>query len=804
VTAERLRAALEGGVLALVLVAPLPFGSVRPGAVLAIELAAAGLGLLLIWLLAVDDDARLSVPRLPLAICAGLIALGVFQIVPLPFSIAETFNPTAELIRPLVPYLGLDHPPAVSWSVAVPETTDALLRFTAYVLIGLAAAVAFRGERARRRFAFAVVAAAAFQAVYGSGEYLTGRQHIFAFEKKYYLDSASGTLINRNHFATLLAVALPFALTLAIPRRGDAGPRGWRPRLLALAESRSLMRLFAVFASALIWMGLLLSHSRAGLLAAMVAAAVVVFHFRSTRAAKWIAVVGAGVLVLLLSLELSQAPGERFFSVGDDLGAKAGRLTVWKDSRSLVAARPILGWGFGTFESAFPTVQSADVDVRYDHAHNDWLEWLTEGGVLALLAAVTLLGMALRHGGVASRAAVVAVGLHAVWDFSLRIPAVAVLAAATIGWGYAAFAAAAASDARSGAALRRVGRWLPALAIALFAGRGAHAEAAARLGGWVVPWDFEDGMRSVARGRYDDVFLFAARLDPEGRVVLDDRTARWPEAVRDARQAGGRVWLTVVNDRVAGGSSPAVLKDADLVHDLIATPERAAAHRDDIVAMALRLGVDGVDLDYENLPASERSALTGFVARLAEALHAHKLALSVTVQPKAGESKARGPGALDWGALCASADRLQVMLYNQHNASTEPGPVAGVDWASRVLDYGSTRCAASSLVGVVKASGMDWGPGGARWLSFSEVSSLVDRVHPRIRRTRADRVPWFTYRDASGRHTVYFEDAESLGAKAAAVRRRGWAGVVLWSFGSEDPKAAARIASDVSSAAQNR
>jgi spore germination protein YaaH/O-antigen ligase len=793
VTAERLRAALEGGVLALVLFAPLPFGSVRPGAVLAVELAAAGLGLLLIWLAAVDDGARLSVPRLPLAICGGLIALGLFQIVPLPFSIAETFNPTAELIRPLVPYLGLDHPPAVSWSVAVPETTDALLRFTAYVLIGLSAAVAFQGERARRRFALAVVAAAAFQAVYGSGEYLTGRQHIFAFPKKYYLDSATGTLINRNHFATLLAIALPFALTLAIPRPSDPGRRGWRSRLLALAETRSLTRLLAVSASVLIWMGLLLSHSRAGLLAAMAAAAVVVFHFRSTRAAKWIAAAGAGVLVLLLSLELSQAPGERFFSVGDDLGAKAGRLTVWRDSRSLVAARPVLGWGFGTFESAFPTVQSADVDVRYDHAHNDWIEWLTEGGVLAFVAAVTLLAMALRHGGVASRAALVAVGLHAVWDFSLRIPAVAVLTAATMGWGYAAHAAGAASDARPGGTLRRVGRWLPALAVALLVGRGAQPGETTKLGGWVVPWDLEDGMRSVARGRYDDVFLFAARLDPEGRVVLDDRTARWPEAVRDAHQSGARVWLTVVNDRVSAGSPPAVLKDADLVHDLLASAERSAAHRDDIVAIALRLGVDGVDLDYENLPAGERGRFTAFAAELSTALHARNLALSVTVQPKSGESTAKGPGAMDWRALCASADRLQVMLYNQHNASTEPGPVAGVDWTSRVLDYGSTRCSAASLVAVLKVSGMDWGPAGARWLAFSEVSSILDRVGPRVRRTRADRVPWFTYRDTGGRHTVYFEDADSLGAKAAAVRGRGWAGIVLWSFGSEDPAAAARL-----------
>lgn len=446
-TAERLRAALQFGVLALLFVAPLPYGSVHPGAVLGIELTAAALGLGTILLIGRDEDARAAVPKIPLAICAGVITLGVCQLVPLPFSIAERFNPTADLVRPLIPYLGRDHPPAVSWSIASAETTDALLRFVAYVLIGLATSVAFDTERSRRRFAFVLVTAAIFQAVYGSGEYLTGRQHIFGYAKKYYLDSATGTFINRNHFATLLAIALPFALTLAIPRRAELQVQGWRQRLVTLSKGPALARLFAVLGSALIWMGLLLSHSRAGLFAAVAGAAIVFFHLRAMRAARWTAAIGGAVFLVLLTLELAQAPGERFFEVKDDLGAKGGRLAVWRDARALVAARPVLGWGFGTFESAFPAAQSADIDLHYDHAHNDWVEWATEGGLLALLSAATLLALALRRGDAASRAALFAVSLHAVWDFSLRIPAAAVATAATMGLGYAAHAAATTSRA---------------------------------------------------------------------------------------------------------------------------------------------------------------------------------------------------------------------------------------------------------------------------------------------------------------------------------------------------------------------
>jgi O-antigen ligase len=427
--------------------APLPFGSVQPGFVLAIELTAAGLGLGTILLIGRDEAARRSIPVIPLMIGLGVVALGTFQIIPLSFAVAQRFNPTAELARPLIPYLGLDPPPRVSWSVAVPETTDALLRFIAYLLVGLAAAVAFDARRSRRRLAMVLVASGVFQAVYGSAEYLTGRQHIFAYAKKYYLESATGTLINRNHLATLLAAALPFALILAIPETASnraTRTRSWRESLVA--SDGGLGRALAVGAAALIWMGLLLSHSRAGLGLAIIGATLVLVPLRASRMARWTAVVGIVVLLGLLTVDMTQAPGERLLTVRDELEGKSGRPAVWRDAFALVADRPLLGYGLGTFESVFPLVQSADIDLHFDHAHNDWLEWATEGGSVAFALAIALLFVSVRatlntarsdgfgwRFSMASRAAIVVFALHALVDFSLRIPAVAVMAAALVG-----------------------------------------------------------------------------------------------------------------------------------------------------------------------------------------------------------------------------------------------------------------------------------------------------------------------------------------------------------------------------------
>lgn len=324
----------------------------------------------------------------------------------------------------------------------------------------------------------------------------------------------------------------------------------------------------------------------------------------------------------------------------------------------------------------------------------------------------------------------------------------------------------------------------------------AAASASLALGGWLTYWDLEAGLRRMetAPGTYADVFLFAGRLDREGRPELSGAEIDWPATVERVRAAGARPWLTLVNDRAGAPGEPPALKDAAIVGTILHDASLRRDHRTRIVALARRLTVVGVDLDYENLPASEREPYTAFVRELAGDLRDAGLSLSVTVQPKSGDVRSRGAGAADWRALCSVADRVQVMLYNEHNASTEPGPIASRGWIDRVLDYAARSCPTAKLVPVLKVSGMDWAPGSAEWVTHAEASERARRHGARIRRERSGRSPWYAYEDAAGHHVVYFEDAKSLSATASALRRRGFEKVVFWSLGAEDPDAASRIA----------
>jgi O-antigen ligase len=48
----------------------------------------------------------------------------------------------------------------------------------------------------------------------------------------------------------------------------------------------------------------------------------------------------------------------------------------------MIGSRPWTGFGLGTFSTVYPAYAHFDVGLTVDHAHNDWLEWAAEGGIV--------------------------------------------------------------------------------------------------------------------------------------------------------------------------------------------------------------------------------------------------------------------------------------------------------------------------------------------------------------------------------------------------------------------------------------
>ena len=160
-----------------------------------------------------------------------------------------------------------------------------------------------------------------------------------------------GPFLNRNHFAAFLELALPVALWLAIARD----------------------RSYAWIAAAMLAAGIA-SASRAGAVL-LAAETVAVFAIRpdarkvmasfGIAAALMIAVAGAGHLK------------SRIFEP-DPLRY---RREMARSAMAMVRERPSTGFGLGTFSTVYPQYALFDAGATVDHAHNDWLEWASEGGI---------------------------------------------------------------------------------------------------------------------------------------------------------------------------------------------------------------------------------------------------------------------------------------------------------------------------------------------------------------------------------------------------------------------------------------
>jgi O-antigen ligase len=192
---------------------------------------------------------------------------------------------------------------------------------------------------------------------------------------------------------------------------------------------------------------LILTHSRGGFLATLLGAVVLLMLLDSRSPSRQrssrVAVASALAVSTLAFYMTSEVLLDRIDQT--DI-TNEERVIVFENIQLGITENPLLGFGYGTFADSFRLYDRIESPVHYDRAHNTWLENLFELGVpaalalfLALggLAATCLRGVRRRHRdwafpalGVASS---VLVGLHALVDFSLQLPAVAILYACIMG-----------------------------------------------------------------------------------------------------------------------------------------------------------------------------------------------------------------------------------------------------------------------------------------------------------------------------------------------------------------------------------
>jgi O-antigen ligase len=416
-----LRPALRDRLLAVALTA-IPaaaiglFGAVEVEDALPIEAAALLFGAWAVLARTRRGARPLPLPGITLPVLL-LAAIPALQLLPVPHGL-----PT--LLAPGLQRFGIHA--LRTLSVNQGATLLALLRWLAYAAFLVAALEVLRRPGAVATALTAVAALGAAEAIYGVGNLLVGNDYILWVARNTSAAEATGTLVNRNHYAAVFELCLPALLA-----------RRW---LLSRPEQQDTLGrdAFVVGAAAAMGLAVLLSRSRAGLVclgAGLALGAVLASRVGRVRGAQ-------RMVIAVAALSLAYGSWVGIGSLVDRFAALPAQGTLergplWRDALDLATDFPVAGVGAGAFQDVFPAYRKRLTgDAAWAHAHQDPLELVIEGGlgalVLALCAGVGFvrrlrLAFAAPRPAVRAAAAtlaggIVAILLHAQVDFPLHIP----------------------------------------------------------------------------------------------------------------------------------------------------------------------------------------------------------------------------------------------------------------------------------------------------------------------------------------------------------------------------------------------
>ncbi len=210
-----------------------------------------------------------------------------------------------------------------------------------------------------------------------------------------------------------------------------------------------------------------------------------------------------------------------------------------------------------------------------------------------------------------------------------------------------------------------------------------------------------------------------------------------------------------------------------------------------LVSLCEQYGYQGIQIDFEGAPPSDREPFTAFITELAARLHALGDRLSTIVTAKTYNIHSGRAAMYDDAALSVPSDYVFVLDWGLHWTTSAPGALDEMAWFKKVAEYAATMPNRSKFVLGMPLYGIDWaGAGGSANpgvpLEYSEIMALTSQygVTPQWEPVAQD--PWFTYTNAEGiQHTVWFTDHESVQARVELAESLGL-GVGLWHLGSED------------------
>lgn len=367
------------GLLAVIFLSAIPYGSVGPIARSLVIVSICVIAVIRIVHGALTRSNRISAPTIFLPL-AGILLLAIVQMLPLTGQKPISRDPH--------------------------ETKIFIVTFAALVIAGEVLIYFTNSRRRLQTLILLVVITGVAGALFGIVRHVALNDALAAYFPADW--QSFGFFVNRNHFALLMEMSLGLIAGLLL--KGQAGQR---------------LKFLGWFLAALFIYAIIAANSRGGLVSLAAIAVFAMFvHIMTkqndaaarntahegkgvrTLASRTVAAAAAGCLIFVIFVFTvafvgGDAAVTRIEKIPGEIQATAtpglNRHSIWRSTVEMIKKDPIFGVGFGGYAVAFPAFDHSNGEGTIEQAHNEYLEIVANGGIIAFVLFTAFAALVVRR-----------------------------------------------------------------------------------------------------------------------------------------------------------------------------------------------------------------------------------------------------------------------------------------------------------------------------------------------------------------------------------------------------------------------
>jgi spore germination protein len=302
----------------------------------------------------------------------------------------------------------------------------------------------------------------------------------------------------------------------------------------------------------------------------------------------------------------------------------------------------------------------------------------------------------------------------------------------------------------------------------------AVAKEPTRKSAWLAYWDLDAGEKDLEKmgKQLEKLSYFGAYFDGNDHLFIPQELS---DKKIELKKKKGKyeTYLTVVNDKQNLDGS-VVMKDIEVLRRLFSDDVSMEKHIDEIIALTLQGGYDGIEIDYERIWKDEKigQSFLNFTNKLYSKALKNNLKVRIVLEPSTPFSSTaffKGP-------------EYVVMLYNLYGLHSAPGPKANKEFIQKTIARMEALPGEKSLA--FSTGGCLWGDNGEkRFLTEVEAKTFAAVYDRETKRDEESQCIVFDYKAKGVSYQVWYADVKTLNYWISIAKEQGENNISLWRLG---------------------